>query len=100
MFAFTRGKTVQKWYGNGTESNGRYGMRYDSCVRLERSIIESLYDRSTKMERQLFFVHYCTITCAAVPRVWQFSAFHFVLALILCGGHYLEYHMYHVHIWL
>ena len=59
MFAFTRGKTVQKRYGNGTESNGRYGMRYDSCVRLERSIIESLYDRSTKTERQLFFVHYC-----------------------------------------
>ena len=65
MFAFTRGKTVQKRYGKGTESNGRYGMRYDSCVRLERSIIESLYDRSTKTERQLFFVHYCTITCAA-----------------------------------
>ena len=42
MFAFTRGKTVQKRYGNGTESNGRYGMRYDSCVHLERSIIESL----------------------------------------------------------
>ena len=60
MFAFTCVKTVQKRYGNGTESNGRYGMRYDSCVRLERSIIESLYDRSTKTERQLFFVHYCT----------------------------------------
>ena len=42
--------------------------------------------------------HTSTITCAAAPRVWQFSAFHFVLALILCSGHFLEYHMYHVHI--
>ena len=55
MFAFTRGKTVQKRYGNGTESNGQYGMRYDSCVRLERSIIESLTTVVRKQGMATFF---------------------------------------------
>ena len=47
MFAFTHGKTVQKRYGNGTESNGRYGMQYDSCVRLDQ-----LLNRCTTVVRK------------------------------------------------
>ena len=50
-----RNKTV--WNRTESSINGHYCTHYDSCA---HSIIESLYDRIMKTERQLLLIHYCT----------------------------------------